>query len=38
LEVAMIIASYPFPDSGLICDVAGGAGVLLSEILLATRS
>jgi hypothetical protein len=34
LEAAMIIASYPFPASGVICDVAGGAGVLLSEILL----
>jgi hypothetical protein len=33
LEAGMIIASYPFPDSGVICDVAGGAGVLLSEIL-----
>jgi hypothetical protein len=34
LEAAMIIAAYPFPERGVICDIAGGAGVLLSEILL----
>jgi hypothetical protein len=34
LEAAMISASYAFPHSGVICDVGGGVGVLLSEILL----
>ena len=29
----MIIAAYPFPETGTVCDVAGGAGVLLGEIL-----
>lgn len=33
LEAAMIVGSYPFPHSGVICDVGGGAGVLLSQIL-----
>lgn len=32
-EAAAIIAAYPFPERGRICDVGGGAGVLLSEIL-----
>jgi hypothetical protein len=32
-EAAMIIAAYPFPDRGVVCDVAGGHGVLLGEIL-----
>jgi hypothetical protein len=32
-EAQMIIAAYPFPESGTVCDVAGGAGVLLGEIL-----
>lgn len=32
-ETAMVIAAYPFPRQGVICDVAGGAGVLLAEIL-----
>jgi hypothetical protein len=34
LEAGMIIASYAFPHTGVICDVGGGGGVLLSEILL----
>ena len=33
LEAAMIIASYPFPHSGVIRDVGGRAGVPPSEIL-----
>jgi hypothetical protein len=33
-EAATIIAAYPFPDSGVVCDVGGGAGVLLGDILL----
>ncbi|HVU73671.1 MAG TPA: methyltransferase [Mycobacteriales bacterium] len=32
-EAAAIIAGYPFPRSGRVCDVGGGAGVLLAEIL-----
>jgi hypothetical protein len=32
-EAQMIIAAYPFPETGTVCDVAGGAGVLLGEIL-----
>lgn len=32
-EAPMIVAAYPFPDSGVVCDVAGGRGVLLAEIL-----
>ena len=32
-EAHITIAAYPFPDHGTICDVAGGAGVLLGEIL-----
>jgi hypothetical protein len=37
-EAAMIIAAYPFPDGGAVCDVAGGHGVLLGEILRARSS
>jgi O-methyltransferase domain len=32
-EAQMIIAAYPFPETGTVCDVAGGVGVLLGEIL-----
>jgi hypothetical protein len=32
-EAAAIASSYPFPASGRVCDVAGGAGVLLGEVL-----
>jgi hypothetical protein len=32
-EAAMILAAYPFPKHGILCDVAGGAGVLLGEVL-----
>jgi hypothetical protein len=32
-EAAMVIAAYPFPEEGVICDVAGGSGVLLAEVL-----
>lgn len=32
-EAPMIAATYPFPERGLVCDVAGGTGVLLAEIL-----
>jgi hypothetical protein len=32
-EAAFVIGSYPFPRSGVVCDLAGGQGVLLAEIL-----
>jgi hypothetical protein len=32
-DAATILAAYRFPESGVVCDVAGGAGVLLGEIL-----
>jgi hypothetical protein len=32
-EAPMIAAAYPFPEQGVVCDVAGGTGVLLAEIL-----
>jgi hypothetical protein len=34
-EAQMIIAAYGFPETGTVCDVAGGSGVLLGEILTA---
>jgi ubiquinone/menaquinone biosynthesis C-methylase UbiE len=32
-EAPAIIAAYPFPKRGVVCDVAGGRGILLAEIL-----
>jgi hypothetical protein len=32
-EAPMIATAYPFPDRGVVCDLAGGTGVLLAEIL-----
>jgi len=32
-EAPSIIGGYPFPDRGVICDIAGGQGALLAEIL-----
>ncbi len=32
-EAPLIAAAYPFPDGAVICDVAGGTGALLAEIL-----
>jgi hypothetical protein len=32
-EAPAIVSGYPFPDSGTICDVGGGQGVLLAAIL-----
>jgi hypothetical protein len=32
-EAPAIASAYPFPDSGSVCDIAGGAGVLLGEVL-----
>jgi hypothetical protein len=34
-EAPAIIAGYPFPSSGTVCDVGGGRGVLLGEVLTA---
>lgn len=33
IEVPAIVAAYPMPRDGLVCDVAGGRGALLAEIL-----
>ena len=33
MEAPAIVAAYPFPDDGVICDVAGGTGALLGEVL-----
>ena len=33
MEAPLLVAAYPFPDDGVICDVGGGTGVLLAEIL-----
>jgi hypothetical protein len=32
-EAPAIITGYPFPKHGVICDIAGGRGILLAEIL-----
>ncbi len=32
-EAPAIVSSYPFPSSGTVCDLAGGSGVLLGEVL-----
>ncbi len=32
-EAPAIVTAYPFPKSGVVCDVGGGQGVLLAEIL-----
>jgi hypothetical protein len=32
-EAPAIVSGYPFPQTGVICDVGGGQGVLLAEIL-----
>lgn len=32
-EAAAIVAAYPFPQRGVVCDVAGGVGVVLGEAL-----
>jgi len=34
-EAPGIVATYPFPASGSVCDIAGGAGTLLGHVLLA---
>jgi hypothetical protein len=33
LVVPLVVAGYPWPEDGTICDVAGGAGTLLAAIL-----
>jgi len=32
-EAPAIVAAYPWPHEGVVCDAGGGAGVLLAEIL-----
>ncbi|GAC1636269.1 MAG: methyltransferase [Chloroflexota bacterium] len=32
-EAPAIVASYSFPHTGTVCDVAGGVGVVLGEVL-----
>jgi O-methyltransferase domain len=32
-DAPFIVGSYPWPDTGVICDVAGGVGTLLAAIL-----
>jgi O-methyltransferase domain/Dimerisation domain len=32
-EAPAIVAGYPFPEAGTVCDVGGGQGVLLAAIL-----
>lgn len=32
-EAPGIVATYPFPDTGSVCDIAGGAGTLLGHVL-----
>jgi O-methyltransferase domain len=32
-EAPLIAAAYPFPDGTVICDIGGGTGALLAEIL-----
>jgi hypothetical protein len=32
-EASAIVASYPFPETGIVCDIAGGVGVVLGEVL-----
>src|SRR5262249_49614380 len=32
-EAPLIAAAYPFPDGAVICDIGGGAGAPLAEIL-----
>lgn len=34
-EAPAIVAAYPFPKTGVVCDVAGGSGALLAEVLAA---
>jgi hypothetical protein len=32
-EAPLIVKAYPFPKTGVVCDVGGGQGVMLAEIL-----
>lgn len=34
-EAPFIVHAYPFPKTGVVCDVGGGQGVMLAEILAA---
>ncbi len=33
IDVPSIVAGYPWPESGTVCDVAGGVGTLLAGVL-----
>ena len=33
MSAPFIIAAYPWPDSGTVCDVGGGTGAMLAEVL-----
>ena len=33
IDVPSIVAGYPWPDTGTVCDVAGGVGTLLAGVL-----
>jgi O-methyltransferase domain len=32
-EAPLIAGAYPFPDAGVVCDIGGGTGALLAEVL-----
>ncbi len=32
-EASAIVAAYDFPRSGVVCDIAGGIGVVLAEVI-----
>ncbi|BCT77102.1 methyltransferase [Sinomonas cyclohexanicum] len=35
LTAPLIVAAYPWPEHGTVCDVGGGVGAMLAEVLLA---
>lgn len=35
LAAPLIVAAYPWPEHGTVCDVGGGVGAMLAEVLLA---
>lgn len=35
LAAPLIVAAYPWPERGTVCDVGGGVGAMLAEVLLA---
>ncbi len=32
-DAAIVVGAYPWPERGVVCDVAGGVGTLLAEVL-----